>query len=194
MPTDFLTDDQFAQYGRFCGAPSRAQLERYFFLDDADRALIARRRRPHMQLGFALQLGTVRFLGIFLPDPLDVPHEVIAYVAAQLGIDDLADLPAYTARKMTPYAHTWEIRHVYGYHAYSEAEPDLRAFLAARLDVHRGAVCPLCTRDRLAFQPQDPPAWRHHADQAGRRCARRGRRTPLAPTCRRCRRRWPRAA
>jgi TnpA family transposase len=132
MPTDFLTDDQFARYGRFCGAPSRVQLERYFFLDDADRALIARRRRPHMQLGFALQLGTVRFLGTFLPDPLDVPRVVVAYVAAQLGVDDVADLPAYTARKMTPYAHTWEIRHVYGYQAYSEAEADLRAFLAAR--------------------------------------------------------------
>ena len=56
MPTEFLTDDQLAQYGRFYGAPSRVQRERLFFLDDADRALIARRRRPHLQLGFALQL------------------------------------------------------------------------------------------------------------------------------------------
>jgi hypothetical protein len=69
MPTEFLTDDQLTQYGRFCGAPSRAQLERYFFLDNADRALIARHRRPHLQLGFALQVGTVRYLGTFLSDP-----------------------------------------------------------------------------------------------------------------------------
>jgi hypothetical protein len=132
MPTEFLTDDQLAQYGRFCGAPSRAQLERYFFLDDADRALIARRRQAHLQLGFALQLGTVRYLGTFLPDPLDVPHEVVTYVAAQLGITDLADLSAYTTRKVTPYAHTWEIRQAYGYRAFSEVERELRAFLAAR--------------------------------------------------------------
>jgi TnpA family transposase len=132
MPTEFLTDDQLAQYGRFCGAPSRAQLERSFFLDDADRALIARRHRPHLQLGFALQLGTVRYLGTFLPDPLDVPHEVVTFLAAQLGITDLADLSAYTTRKMTPYTHTWEIRQAYGYRAYSEVVPELRAFLAAR--------------------------------------------------------------
>jgi hypothetical protein len=73
MPTEFLSDDQLAPYGRFSGAPSRTHLERYFFLDDADRALIARHRRPHLQLGFALQLGTVRYLGTFLPDPLDLP-------------------------------------------------------------------------------------------------------------------------
>jgi len=54
MPTEFLTDDQLARYGRFCGAPSRAHLERYFFLDDADRELIGRHRRLHLQLGFAL--------------------------------------------------------------------------------------------------------------------------------------------
>jgi TnpA family transposase len=132
MPTEFLTDDQLAQYGRFYGAPSRAQLERFFFLDDADRALIARRRRPHSQLGFALQLGTVRSLGTFLADPLDVPTEVVAYIAAQLGIDDLRDLPTDTTRRMTYYAHTWEIRQAYGYRANSEAEPELRAFLAAR--------------------------------------------------------------
>ena len=78
------------------------------------------------------RLGTVRYLGTFLADPLGVPAEVVAYVAAQLGIDDLSDLPTYTTRKMTFYAHTWEIRQAYGYQAYSEAEPDLRAFLAAR--------------------------------------------------------------
>ncbi len=30
-------------HGRFVGAPSRAQLERIFFLDDADRRLVAKR-------------------------------------------------------------------------------------------------------------------------------------------------------
>jgi hypothetical protein len=32
-----------AAYGRFVGAPSSAQLERFFFLDDADSRLVANR-------------------------------------------------------------------------------------------------------------------------------------------------------
>jgi hypothetical protein len=136
MPIEFLTEAQVAAYGRFAGAPARAQLERFFFLDDADRERIDRRRpgprRDRHRLGFALQLGTVRFLGTFLPDPTDVPAEAVAYVAAQLGIADPSCLATYPARAMTPYEHAWEIRRAYGYREFAAAEGELRAFLAAR--------------------------------------------------------------
>jgi hypothetical protein len=79
----FLSDDQVAAYGRFAGPPERVEPERFFFLDDADRVLVARRRGDHNRLGFSLQLGTVRFLGLFLTDPLDVPESVVEYLAAR---------------------------------------------------------------------------------------------------------------
>ncbi len=72
MPVEFLSDEQVAAYGAFMAAPPRAELERCFFLDDADLRLVGQRRGEHRRLGFALQLGTVRFLGRFLEDPLDV--------------------------------------------------------------------------------------------------------------------------
>jgi hypothetical protein len=40
---EFLSDREVAGYGRFVGAPSAAELDRWFFLDDADKALISRR-------------------------------------------------------------------------------------------------------------------------------------------------------
>lgn len=48
MPAEFLTDDEAAAYGRSAGAPSQADLERVFFLDDDDRALVGRHRGEHM--------------------------------------------------------------------------------------------------------------------------------------------------
>lgn len=88
MPVEFLPDEQAARYGRFAEAPSRADLDRLCLLDDADCRLVARRRGDVSRLGFALQLVTVRSLGTFLTDPLDVPTSVLDFVAEQLGTAD----------------------------------------------------------------------------------------------------------
>lgn len=97
MPTKFLTDEQIGQFGRFVAVPpGQATLERFFFLDDADRDLIAKRRGDHNRLGFAPQLVTVRWLGTFLTDPLDVPLAVLDYVAAQVEVQDPSCVKRYT--------------------------------------------------------------------------------------------------
>jgi TnpA family transposase len=114
MPVEFLTPDQRRRYGGYTEDPSPQQLARYFHLDDRDQQLIARRQREHTRLGFAIQLGTVRFLGTFLPDPTAVPATVVAYMAQQLSIPDVACLAQYRTRD-THWDHVAEIQQTYGY-------------------------------------------------------------------------------
>ncbi|WP_317441046.1 Tn3 family transposase [Streptomyces collinus] len=135
MPVEFLTDVQAAAYGRFVEEPTRPELERFFFLDDVDRDLIALRRTTAHQLGFAMQMCTVRYVGRFLvDDPLDVPWSVIEHLAAQLQIEDASVVKRYTERAKTAYEHAWEIRDAYGYHPFEDAEwgRKFRAFLHGR--------------------------------------------------------------
>lgn len=132
MPVEFLTDEQASAYGRFVGAPSHAEMERYFFLDDADRALVEKRRGEANRLGFGLQLGTVRSLGTFLADPVDVPTAAIDYVAGQLGVHDPSCLKAYAKREKTRLEHQWDIARVYGFRDFGAAETELLTWVDAR--------------------------------------------------------------
>jgi hypothetical protein len=101
MPVEFLTDAQAGAYSRFTQPPSLAELERFFFLDDTDMALVNKRRGDYNRLGFSLQLGTARLLGSFLADPLDVPTEAVDFLAEQLGVADPSCLKAYGEREKT---------------------------------------------------------------------------------------------
>jgi TnpA family transposase len=122
MPVDFLTNDQARRYGRYAGEPTPVQLPRYFYLDDDDREQVAVRRGEHNRLGFALQLTTVRFLGTFLNDPIDVPSGIVTYLARQLEIVDVGCLAEYSQRPTTQWEHADEIQHRYGYTDFS-AQP-----------------------------------------------------------------------
>ncbi len=114
MPVSFLSVEQRENYGNYMGVPSPHDLARYFHLDDADHALIAQKRGKHSRLGFAVQLGTVRYLGIFLEDPLAVPLPVLHGLAKQLRIDGLDGIRDYSASRQR-YQQAAEIRAHYGY-------------------------------------------------------------------------------
>ena len=119
MPVSFLTAEQERRYGRYAGEPSTDQLARHFHLDDADRVLATAKRWDHMRLGFAVQLGTVRFLGTFLDDPVDVPAGVAGDLARQLRIADPACLALYR-EGWVHWQHAREIRAGFGYREFTD--------------------------------------------------------------------------
>jgi TnpA family transposase len=84
------------------------------FLDDADHARIAKKRGEHNRLGFAVQLCTARFLGIFLDDPMAVPSAVLHTLAMQLRLDPVNGTSAYSTGEQR-WLHATEIRESYGY-------------------------------------------------------------------------------
>lgn len=132
MAVEFLSDQQAAQYAAFNGAPSRAELERYFFLDDSDLGKVQAKRRAHNRLGFAVQLTSVRYLGRFMPDPRQVPAEVAEYLAEQLGIADASCLKEYGERDGTARTHAGEIQEAGGWRDFAKVRDDLSEWLDAR--------------------------------------------------------------
>jgi len=115
MPADFLTQEQKLSYGRYPKEISDDQLSKYFYLDDHDKEIIFTCRRSCNQLGYALQLTTVRFIGTFMANPIHVPTAVKQCIADQLGINDYSDLANYIKRKATSLDHIKEIKARYGY-------------------------------------------------------------------------------
>ena len=75
---------------------------------------------------------TVRYLGCFLTDPLDVPAEVLDLVAGQLGIGDPSCVKRYTERDKTRLDHAWEIQEAFGLRDFTSGEAELTAKVAAR--------------------------------------------------------------
>jgi Domain of unknown function (DUF4158) len=92
-------------------------------------------RRPRSTHGrFRMYLGHTRFIGVFLADPLDVPAEVVDYLAGQLEIVDASSVKRYADRQSTQWEHAAEIRQAYGYRDFTDDGPQqaVRAFIAAR--------------------------------------------------------------
>jgi TnpA family transposase len=122
MPANFPTAEQKRYYGRFVEQLTPEQLGGYFHLTDTDRHLVYSRTKEHTRLGLAVQLGTVRFLGLFLADSRwqTVPHNVVQYVAAQLSLPPALWQTYIDGRRPTISDHQTLIRQQYGYRDFSE--------------------------------------------------------------------------
>jgi hypothetical protein len=133
VPVEFLSDQEAAAFGRYGGSVPLADLERFFYLDDADRKLVAGQREDHNRLGFSVQLTTVRYIGRFLADPLEgVPAEVIDFLAGQLQIADPSCVKRYAQRQQTHREHAAKIRETLGLKDFTEVEAELAVFAGRR--------------------------------------------------------------
>lgn len=119
MPVSFLSPEQERRYGRYPADVSAEQLARFFHLDDTDRAFVLMHRGVHMRLGFAVQLGTVRFLGTFLENPCEVPLCVVRFLGNQLATPLDGTLETYRTSQWR-WRHPIEIRERYGYRDFSD--------------------------------------------------------------------------
>ena len=117
MPVEFLSDDQAARYGRYHADPSPEQLARFFYLSPQDMQFLADYRRAYTQLGCAVQLGTLRFLGTFLSVPTQVPAVVVQTLAQQLRLPAEAWNGRYT-RPNTLHDHQGQLVVYLGFHAF----------------------------------------------------------------------------
>jgi Domain of unknown function (DUF4158) len=80
---------------------------------------IAEKRGNHNRLGFALQLTTVRFLGTFIEQRIDVPTAVLHSLCKQLAMDGTDGLADY-AQAEQRWAHAEQIRKNYGYRVFND--------------------------------------------------------------------------
>ncbi|MFC9407381.1 DUF4158 domain-containing protein [[Kitasatospora] papulosa] len=113
MPTNFLSDEQRRRFGRFTEDVDEGQLAGSFLLDQTARRRAMTARGARNRIGWAVQLGTIRYLGTFLDNPEQVPAVVTSHVAEQLGLDTGAFAGYGTSE--TRWDHQEQIRDEYKY-------------------------------------------------------------------------------
>ena len=113
---NILTDRQ--RVALFDLPSDETSLLRHYTLSDEDLDHISQRRRPENRLGFALQLCALRYPGRALTPGELIPHDVLAFIGAQLGLTGEA-LLSYAARRQTRQEHMEALRSLYGYRAFT---------------------------------------------------------------------------
>ncbi|MGL6340919.1 MAG: DUF4158 domain-containing protein [Waterburya sp.] len=114
MPGQFLTRVERERLQSFPDEITPNEIIIFFTLSDKDLTLVKKRSGDHNLLGFALQLGTLRYLS-FIPDNFpQLPLQVIEYVAQQLEVSSKV-LTDYGERSQTRTSQLQEIQDYLGF-------------------------------------------------------------------------------
>lgn len=120
MPTNFLTQDQKENYGKFPKEIDEYDLAKYFLLDERDLEFIEKKRGLQNRFGFALQITSIRFLGMSFNDLEKMPYNAKRFVANQIDVNNIKILGDYGKRDVTKREHLAEIKAFYDYSDLSE--------------------------------------------------------------------------
>src|SRR6266446_8042294 len=114
MPIEFLTAAECERLNRFPDPIPDEDLRVFFTLSDRDTQEVRKQRGAPNQLGFALQLCALRYLG-FAPDDLGTtPDVAVTFVAQQLGVSPAA-IAAYGGRIHTRTTHLQQVQAYLGF-------------------------------------------------------------------------------
>jgi TnpA family transposase len=126
-----------------------AGLIRHYTLSPDDLAVIARRRRPHNRLGFALQLCALRYPGRLIRTGEPVPMEVVRFLGEVLDIDPDA-IGDYATRAPTRYDQLDRLREVFGFRSFTQ--PDHRELAQWMLPIAMTTVSAVSVAEELMVE------------------------------------------
>lgn len=136
MPVQFLTQADHDRLNRCPDDVSAEDLNRFFWLTPADYDALYSIRHDYNRLGFALQLGCLRYLGFFPANLPELPLSVVQCVAAQLAVEPEL-LAFYGKRGSTQRQHQRQIQTLAGYRRATQADlAELETWLMQRALEH----------------------------------------------------------
>ncbi len=121
MPVQFLSEVDRDRLSRFPSEIPQQDLKDFFWLSEDDRQETKRQRGEHNWLGFALQLCCLRYLGFFPSNSLELPQEVVQFVASQLQVNSNC-FRLYGQRPSTQRKHQRQIQAFLGYRRATEVD------------------------------------------------------------------------
>ncbi|MDQ2830992.1 MAG: DUF4158 domain-containing protein, partial [Chloroflexota bacterium] len=114
MPVHIFSDDARDRLSRCPPDILPEDITAFFTLSIADREFLCPVRGAANQLGVALQLGLLRYLGLCPDDLQDAPAHAVDYLARQLGVAPQV-LTHYGARAQTRTDHLRAVQQYLGF-------------------------------------------------------------------------------